>query len=60
MIMGDPPEDADFYALMEEMGTLQEKIDAVDGWSLDSQLELAMDALRCPPGDSPVTSLSCG
>ena len=58
MIMGDPPEDADFDALMEEMGTLQEKIDAVDGWSLDSQLELAMDALRCPPGDSPVTSLS--
>ena len=60
MIMGDPPEDADFDALMEEMGTLQEKIDAVDGWSLDSQLELAMDALRCPPGDSLVTSLSGG
>ena len=59
-IMGDPPEDADFDALMEEMGTLQEKIDAVDGWSLDSQLELAMDALRCPPPDSPVTSLSGG
>lgn len=60
MIMGDPPEDADYDALMEEMGTLQEKIDAVDGWSLDSQLELAMDALRCPPGDSAVTSLSGG
>jgi ATP-binding cassette ChvD family protein len=59
-IMGDPPEDADFDALMEEMGALQEKIDAVDGWSLDSQLELAMDALRCPPGDSSVTSLSGG
>ncbi len=59
-IMGDPPEDTDFDALMEEMGTLQEKIDAVDGWSLDSQLELAMDALRCPPGDSPVTNLSGG
>ena len=59
-IMGDPPEDADFDALLEEMGTLQEKIDAVDGWSLDSQLELAMDALRCPPGDGPVTSLSGG
>ena len=59
-IMGDPPEDADFDALMEEMGTLQEKIDAVDGWSLDSQLELAMDALRCPPADSPVTNLSGG
>ena len=60
MIMGDPPEDADFDALMEEMGTLQEKIDAVDGWSLDSQLELAMDALRCPPADSLVTNLSGG
>ena len=60
IIMGDPPEDADFDALMEEMGTLQEKIDAVDGWSLDSQLELAMDALRCPPGDASVVSLSGG
>ncbi|MBB3940971.1 ATP-binding cassette ChvD family protein [Novosphingobium fluoreni] len=59
-IMADPPEDADFDALMEEMGSLQEKIDAVDGWSLDSQLELAMEALRCPPGDWPVTSLSGG
>jgi energy-dependent translational throttle protein EttA len=60
MIMGDPPEDADFDSLMEEMGTLQEKIDAVDGWSLDSQLELAMDALRCPPGDASVANLSGG
>ena len=60
MIMGDPPEDADFDALMEEMGTLQEKIDAVDGWSLDSQLELAMDALRCPPADASVVNLSGG
>jgi energy-dependent translational throttle protein EttA len=60
MLMGDPPEDADFDALMEEMGTLQEKIDAVDGWSLDSQLELAMDALRCPPGDASVANLSGG
>jgi ATP-binding cassette ChvD family protein len=60
MLMADPPADADFDALMEEMGTLQEKIDAVDGWSLDSQLELAMDALRCPPADSPVTNLSGG
>jgi energy-dependent translational throttle protein EttA len=60
MLMADPPEDADFDALMEEMGTLQEKIDAVDGWTLDSQLELAMDALRCPPADSPVTNLSGG
>ncbi len=60
MLMGDPPADADFDALMEEMGTLQERIDAVDGWSLDSQLELAMDALRCPPGDASVVNLSGG
>ena len=59
-IMGDPPEDADFDALMEEMGTLQEKIDAADGWTLDNQLEIAMEALRCPPGDSPVSDLSGG
>ena len=59
-IMADPPEDADFDALMEEMGTLQEKIDAVDGWTLDNQLEIAMDALRCPPGDWAVDNLSGG
>jgi sulfate-transporting ATPase len=59
-IMGDPPEDVDFDALMTEMGELQEKIDAVDGWSLDNQLEIAMDALRCPPGDSPIHNLSGG
>ncbi len=59
-IMGDPPEDADFDALMAEMGDLQEKIDAVDGWTLDNQLEIAMDALRCPPGDANVESLSGG
>src|SRR4051794_13292754 len=59
-MMADPPEDADFDALMTEMGELQEKIDAVDGWTLDNQLEIAMDALRCPPGDSDVTNLSGG
>ena len=59
-IMGDPPEDCDFDALLAEMGELQEKIDLVDGWSLDNQLEIAMEALRCPPGDSPVTNLSGG
>ncbi|HEY0626837.1 MAG TPA: energy-dependent translational throttle protein EttA [Allosphingosinicella sp.] len=59
-IMADPPEDADFDALMTEMGELQEKIDAVDGWTLDNQLEIAMDALRCPPGDASVTNLSGG
>ena len=59
-LMGDPPEDADFDALLAEMGDLQEKIDAVDGWTLDNQLEIAMEALRCPPGDSGVDSLSGG
>ncbi|MFC3714181.1 energy-dependent translational throttle protein EttA [Sphingoaurantiacus capsulatus] len=58
--MGDPKDDTDFDALMAEMGELQEKIDAVDGWTLDNQVEIAMDALRCPPGDWPVTSLSGG
>ena len=47
-------------ALMEEMGTLQEQIDAADAWDLDSQLEQAMDALRCPPPDADVTVLSGG
>ena len=59
-MMADPPGDCDFDALMAEMGELQEKIDAVDGWTLDNQLEIAMDALRCPPGDSPVANLSGG
>ncbi|MFW0111953.1 energy-dependent translational throttle protein EttA [Rothia sp. CCM 9417] len=52
--------DADFDSLMEEMGKLQEAIDAANAWDIDSQLEQAMDALRCPPGDSPVTHLSGG
>jgi len=51
---------ADFEALGNEMGDLQEKIDAVDGWTLDNQLEIAMDALRCPPGDASVDTLSGG
>jgi ATP-binding cassette ChvD family protein len=58
--MGDPKDDTDFDALMEEMGELQGKIDAVDGWTLDNQLEVAMEALRCPPSDWPVESLSGG
>ena len=58
--MADPGDDTDFDALMAEMGELQEKIDAVDGWTLDNQLEIAMDALRCPPGDAAVTNLSGG
>jgi ATP-binding cassette ChvD family protein len=57
-LMADP--DADFDALMAEMGALQEKIDHLDAWDLDSQLEQAMDALRCPPGDADVSLLSGG
>ena len=56
--MADP--DADFDALMEEMGALQTEIDAANAWDLDSQLEQAMDALRCPPPDAEVGSLSGG
>jgi ATP-binding cassette ChvD family protein len=56
--MAEP--DADFDTLMEEMGHLQEKIDTADAWDLDSQLEQAMDALRCPPPDADVSILSGG
>ncbi|WP_166873406.1 MULTISPECIES: energy-dependent translational throttle protein EttA [unclassified Salinibacterium] len=56
--MAEP--DADFDSLLAEMGTLQEEIDAADAWDLDSQLEQAMDALRCPPGDAEVAYLSGG
>ena len=51
---------ADFDALMEEMGKLQTEIDALNAWDIDSQLEQAMDALRCPPPDQPVSVLSGG
>jgi ATP-binding cassette ChvD family protein len=57
-LMSDP--DADFDALLAEMGTLQEEIDAADAWDLDSQLEQAMDALRTPPGEASVANLSGG
>ena len=56
--MADP--DADFDALMEEMGALQTEIDAANAWDLDAQLEQAMDALRCPPADAEVKHLSGG
>ena len=56
--MADP--DADFDALMAEMGTLQDALDAANAWDLDSQLEQAMDALRCPPPDADVAHLSGG
>lgn len=57
-LMADP--DADFDALLAEMGQLQEAIDAADAWDLDAQLEQAMDALRCPPPDADVKVLSGG
>ena len=56
--MGEP--DADFDALMDEMGKLQDEIDAANGWDLDSQLSQAMDALQCPDSDMPVSVLSGG
>ena len=56
--LADP--DADYDALLAEMGTLQEKIDHLGAWDLDSQLEQAMDALRCPPADADVSILSGG
>jgi ATP-binding cassette ChvD family protein len=57
-LMAEP--DADFDALMAEMGQLQEEIDHADAWDLDAQLEQAMDALRCPPPDADVSVLSGG
>jgi ATP-binding cassette ChvD family protein len=58
LAMGEP--DADYEKLGTEMGELQEKIEHAEGWELDSRIEQAMDALRCPPGDEPVTHLSGG
>ena len=55
---GDP--DADFDALMDEMGKLQTELDVRNAWDIDAQLEQAMEALRCPPGDTPVEVLSGG
>ncbi len=52
--------EADFEALIEKQGKLQEKLDYHDAWNLDSHLKLAMDALRCPPGDTPIKVLSGG
>ncbi|MGV8967857.1 MAG: energy-dependent translational throttle protein EttA [Cellulomonas sp.] len=57
-LMAEP--DADFDTLLAEMGELQEAIDAAEAWDLDAQLEQAMDALRCPPGDADVSILSGG
>jgi ATP-binding cassette ChvD family protein len=56
--LGDP--DADFDKLLEKQAKLQERIDHINAWDLESKLEMAMDALRCPPGDTPVKVLSGG
>ena len=58
--LGDDMSDDEMAKLYERMGELQEQIDAVDGWNIDRQVEIAMDALRCPPGDADVTKLSGG
>ena len=52
--------DADFDALMAEMGELQTELDNANAWDIDTRLEQAMDALQCPPGDTPVDVLSGG
>ncbi|MBK7189168.1 MAG: energy-dependent translational throttle protein EttA [bacterium] len=60
MAMCEPMDDDKMTKLMEEMGRLQDEIDHANGWELDRQLEIAMDALRCPPGDADVSKLSGG
>jgi sulfate-transporting ATPase len=57
---GDPLTPEEMDKLLEEQGRVQEEIDLHDAWNLDSRLELAMDALRCPPGDTPISILSGG
>ncbi len=56
----EPMDDEEMNRLIERQGAVQEKLDAVDGWDLDARLEMAMEALRCPPGDMPVKVLSGG
>ena len=60
MMFGEVSSDDEMNKLLEEQGQLQDKIDAGNGWDLDRTLEIAMDALRCPPGDAEVTTLSGG
>jgi ATP-binding cassette ChvD family protein len=57
---GEEMLDDEMNALLERQGQVQEKLDHLDAWDLDSRLEMAMDALRCPPGDTPVKVLSGG
>jgi len=58
--LGESPEPGEMEKVLDELGKLQDRIDAVGAWELDSKLELAMDALRCPPPDTEVTTLSGG
>ena len=60
MKFAEPMDDEEMNALLAEQADLQEKIDAEDGWELDRRVDIALDALRCPPPDSPVTKLSGG
>ena len=60
MKLGEVTDDDEMMKLIEEQGTLQEKIDAADAWNLDTDVEMAMEALRCPPGDAQVDKLSGG
>src|SRR5215470_5964255 len=56
----EPMDDDEMNALLEKQGAVQERLDALNAWDLDSQLEMAMDALRCPPGDTSISVLSGG
>jgi ATP-binding cassette ChvD family protein len=56
----EPMSDEEMARLIEKQGEVQEKLDSADAWDLDARLEMAMDALRCPPGDTPVSVLSGG
>ncbi|MSS71911.1 MAG: energy-dependent translational throttle protein EttA [Candidatus Latescibacteria bacterium] len=58
--LGEPMSDEEMEKLLGKQGAVQEKLDAADAWDLDSRLEMAMDALRCPPGDTPVKVISGG
>lgn len=60
MKFAEPMSDEEMNALIEEQASLQEKIDAVNGWDIERTVEIAMDALRCPPADADVTKLSGG
>jgi ATP-binding cassette protein, ChvD family len=60
MKFAEPMDDEEMNKLLERQGTVQERLDQLDAWDLDSRLEMAMDALRCPPGDTPVKNLSGG